>query len=282
MTLPTFLGIGVPRGGTTWLHTLLASHPEIYMPTRRKEVRFFDRNYERGLGWYETFFPSLRYVKQYRVVGEISPQYYKSEECPERIFMTLPNSKLIIILRHPISRAYSVYGFHVQRRNFKGSFENFLAARPEILKQGLYSQYIQQYLCYFDKTQILAMLFEDAIVNTVKTKVTIADFLGVDPDKFPSSAGSARVNASSVPKNRLLYSVAVKTGHRLHKWHLDTVVDFVRRLDIERFLAQGSSMPPLDKALKKRLSHLYHDDFGQLEQCLNLDLCCWRDEALES
>ena len=25
--LPTFLGIGVPRAGTTWLYELLASHP---------------------------------------------------------------------------------------------------------------------------------------------------------------------------------------------------------------------------------------------------------------
>ena len=46
MTLPTFLGIGVPRAGTTWLHTLLASHPDVYLPTKRKEIRFFDRHHE--------------------------------------------------------------------------------------------------------------------------------------------------------------------------------------------------------------------------------------------
>ena len=39
MTLPNFLGIGVPRGGSTWLHALLATHPDVYMPTRdRKSV----------------------------------------------------------------------------------------------------------------------------------------------------------------------------------------------------------------------------------------------------
>ena len=32
MTLPTFVGIGVARGGTTWLHTLLSGHPDVYMP----------------------------------------------------------------------------------------------------------------------------------------------------------------------------------------------------------------------------------------------------------
>ena len=48
MTLPTFLGIGVPRAGTTWLHTLLSGHPDAYLPTRRKEVRFFDRHLIEG------------------------------------------------------------------------------------------------------------------------------------------------------------------------------------------------------------------------------------------
>ena len=56
MTLPTFVGIGVPRAGTTWLHTLLEGHPQVYLPTRRKEVRFFDRHFEHGPDWYEGFF----------------------------------------------------------------------------------------------------------------------------------------------------------------------------------------------------------------------------------
>ena len=56
--LPNFLGIGVPRGGTTWLHELLSSHSEVYMPTQRKEIHYFDRFYDRGSSWYEDFFPS--------------------------------------------------------------------------------------------------------------------------------------------------------------------------------------------------------------------------------
>ena len=55
MPLPTFIGIGVQRGGTTWLHTLLGSHPSVYMPTLRKEIRFFDLYYTQGLGWLKLF-----------------------------------------------------------------------------------------------------------------------------------------------------------------------------------------------------------------------------------
>ena len=276
MTLPTFLGIGVQRGGTTWLHTLLTSHPDVYMPTRRKEVRFFDRDYERGLGWYETFFCLPEHADKYQAIGEISPQYYYCEACPERIFTTLPDSKLIIMLRHPVTRAYSNYGFCVQRWNFRGSFEDFLAARPRMLERGFYSRYLKQYLRYFDRSQILALLFEEVFIDIFNTKKTIAKFLDIDVEKFPSSVARGKVNASSVPSFQSLYGFIVKTGRRLRKRNLEPIVDFVKRLGVDRVLAKGNSLPPLDEDLKRHLSQSYQGEFDELEQCLQIDLSRWR------
>jgi hypothetical protein len=42
--VPDFLGIGAPRTGTTWLHTNLKKHPEIWM-TPVKEVHYFDKRH---------------------------------------------------------------------------------------------------------------------------------------------------------------------------------------------------------------------------------------------
>jgi hypothetical protein len=39
--LPTFLGIGAPRAGTTWLHANLGKHPEVWL-TPVKEIHYFD------------------------------------------------------------------------------------------------------------------------------------------------------------------------------------------------------------------------------------------------
>ena len=278
MTLPTFLGIGVPRGGTTWLHTLLISHPDVYMPSRRKEIRFFERYYERGLGWYQTFFCSPEQADRYRAIGEISTQYYDCEACPERIFTTLPESKLIIMLRHPVNRAYSHYGFVVQRRNYRGSFEDFLSTRHRALEKGFYSRYLKQYLDYFDRAQILALLFEDVFIDISKTKGTIANFLDIDVDKFPSSVVNDKVNASSVPKHQFLYGFIVKTGRRLRKRNLEPVVDFLKRRGIDRVLAKGSSLPPLNEESKERLSQLYQDEFDELEQLMQIDLSSWRKQ----
>jgi len=276
MTLPTFLGIGAPRSGTTWLHTLLSSHPDVYMPTRRKEIRFFDKYYGHGFDWYSTFFCPLEEAKRYKAIGEISTQYYDSEECPKRIFTTLPKSKLLIMLRHPVNRAYSHYGFVVQRRNFRGSFEEFLASRPKALEKGFYSRYLKRYLHYFDRSQILALVSEDVFIDVSKTKKTIADFLDIEADKFPSSANNGKVNASTVPTNQSLYGFVVKTGRRLRRRNLEPVVDFVMRLGIQRILAKGSSLQPLDEGLKKRLSESYQDEFDALEECLQLDLTSWK------
>lgn len=40
---PNFIGIGVQRGGTTWLDKHLRSHPNIYLPPR-KELHYFSRD----------------------------------------------------------------------------------------------------------------------------------------------------------------------------------------------------------------------------------------------
>ena len=42
--LPTFLGVGAPRTGTTWLHSNLRRHPDIWM-TPVKEVHYFDKRH---------------------------------------------------------------------------------------------------------------------------------------------------------------------------------------------------------------------------------------------
>lgn len=276
MTLPTFIGIGAPRSGTTWLNTLLASHPAVYTPTIRDEINFFDQYYERSLEWYETLFPPPEQAHRYQAIGEITPQYLECDECPERIFTTLPDSKLIAMLRHPVNRAYSQYGFFVQRRNFRGSFENFLADRPRALERGFYSRYLKRYLRYFDRTQILVLIFEDAVIDVSKTKKTLADFLDIAVDAFPVSAGNGKVNPSSVPRFQSLYGFVAKTGRQFRKWNLEPIVDFVMRTSIPRILAKGDPLPPLDKELKQQLMQSYQDEFDELEQCMQVDLSSWR------
>jgi hypothetical protein len=274
MTLPTFVGIGVARGGTTWLHTLLSGHRSVYMPTERKEVRFFDRNHDRGLEWYETFFCPSAEAEGYDAIGEISPQYFYCEACPERIAASLPAAKLLVMLRHPVDRAYSHYGFVVQRRNFQGSFEEFLAMRPIMLDKGFYSRYLDRYLRHFDRDRILALVFEQAVRDDGTARRALSSFLELPVDGFPSPVG--RVNPSTVPRFGALSNLAVTTGRRLRKTPLESAVDLGARLGVRNLLTRGKALPRLDADLKTHLSRRYQAEFDELEYRLQIDVSSWR------
>ncbi|MFB3737381.1 MAG: sulfotransferase [Candidatus Velamenicoccus archaeovorus] len=276
MTLPTFLGIGAPRAGTTWLHTLAASHPDVYMPGARKEIRFFDVHYERGVGWYEGFFCSEDEATRYRAIGEISPQYLLCERCPERIAETLPDCKLIVMLRHPVARAYSQYGFFVQRRHYTGSFEDFVLERPLALEKGFYSRYLKRYLERFDRSRFLVLVSEDVFADVAEARSAVAAFLGIRVDRFPGTAGRGKVNASSVPDHPALAGIGSVAARRLRRWHLEPVVDLALRSPLKTFVSKGRSLPPLDAELKRQLGRRFEDEFGELERSLQIDLSSWR------
>lgn len=277
MTLPTFLGIGVPRAGTTWLHTLLSDHPQVYLPTRRKEVRFFDRHHGRGRAWYEEFFCTPDEARRFAAIGEISPQYLYCAGCPERISALLPRAKLIVMLRHPVDRAYSQYGFVIQRRGYRGSFEDFVATRPRALEMGFYSRYLEGYLRHFDAGRILLIIFEEAVSEHSQVRPQLAAFLGVDRELFPGS--TERVNPSTVPRFRSLSSFAVKTGRRLRRHHLESLVDLAGRSGLRRLLTSGHRVPALDQDLKRELSERYADEFEALERSWGVDLGSWRGRS---
>jgi hypothetical protein len=277
VTLPTFLGIGVPRAGTTWLHTLLSAHPEVYLPSRRKEVRFFDRHHDQGQGWYEEFFCTSEEARGYRAIGEISPQYLYCEECPGRISALVPTAKLIVMLRHPVDRAYSQFGFVMQRRDFRGSFEEFVATRPRALEMGFYSRYLESYLRHFERSRILPVVFEEAVSEHSEVRHDLAGFLGISEELLPGATD--RVNPSTVPRFRSLSSFAVKTGRRLRRHHLESLVDVAGRLGLRRLLTSGRRVPPLEKGLKRELSQMYAGEFDELERSWGIDLSPWRDRA---
>ena len=274
MTLPTFLGIGVPRAGTTWLHQLLSAHPDVYLPSRRKEVRFFDRHHEEGQAWYEAFFCPSDEAGRYSAIGEISPQYLYCDPCPERISTLLPEAKLLVMLRHPVDRAYSQFGFVIQRRDFRGSFEEFVATRPRALEMGFYSRYLERYLDHYDRQRILPVLFEEAVSDGSGVRAELAAFLGVAEELFPDATD--RVNPSTVPRFRTISSAAVKVGRRMRKHRLEWLVDMAGRMGLRRALTSGRRVPPLDPQLRQELSGRYETEFETLEGSWGLDLARWK------
>ncbi len=104
---PDFLVIGATKCGTTSLFFYLSQHSQI-LPPHKKEINFFNHNFEQGLTWYLSHFPAITDDIQY-LTGEASPLYIYNDQVRERVKQLFPNTKIIVMLREPVSRTISEY-----------------------------------------------------------------------------------------------------------------------------------------------------------------------------
>jgi hypothetical protein len=277
--VPDFLGIGVPRAGTTWLHELLAGHPEVYVPARRKEVSYFDLYYDRGPGWYRKFFPAEEDRARYRAIGEITPYYYYDEACPERI-AGAGIQRLILLLRHPTERAWSYYGQKIRNGMFRGSFEEFLQQTTwPVVEQGRYSRYFRRYLRHFDRERILVLVFEEAVADPTATQGALAGFLGISRAGFAGAGATSAVNSSYVPRSPRLYGVAFRLSKMLRRHDLDWVVNAAKRLGVRQAFGARGTLGEMRPDTRASLDALFQAEIDELEDLIGIPLEAWRERA---
>jgi hypothetical protein len=231
--LPDFLIIGTQRGGTTSLHHALAQHPAITMSFKR-EVHYFDWNYDRGIEWYRTHFPtrhtqarSLRRNGEF-ATGEKSPYYLFDPAVPARVRALLPDVKLVVLLRDPVARAFSHYHKASQRGDEPLSLEHALASelrqgkRPRDLSdprsissestsrsyigRGRYAEQLERWLGEFDHDQIHVTLSERYFADPAEVSREIHRFIGltpVTPRSFLRQGGVVRTPMPAALRSQL-------------------------------------------------------------------------------
>lgn len=278
VTLPTFLGIGAPKCGTSWLHDVLEAHPDVWVPARR-EVHYFDRYYDRGVRWYGGFFPPARHRDRYPAVGEITPHYLYHERGPERIAAMPSVRRLIVMVRNPVDRAYSHYWFRARIENYRGSFEEFLGERTEATNWGFYARHLANYTAHFAKERILVLVYEHLFTDVNHHLRTLGGFLGVDSSRFPALVSRRRVNPRFVPRLRRTYAYSFSAARWLVTRDLYGVVRWARNLGVMRLLGSrrdDSIDVPMKPATRERLKEQFLDDIERLETMFDLDLSVWK------
>lgn len=203
--LPDYIIIGVQKGGTSSLFRYLTRHPNV-LPGYKKEVKFFDGRYTKGLDWYRYNFPLVSQMSDpYTQTGEASPSYVFHPLVPQRIKESLPNIKLILLLRDPVARAYSHYQGNLRKGHEKLSFqeaieqeENRLEGEREkiiadqtypmyrylvfsYLTRGVYIDQLRNWFKSFSREQILILRSEDFFNSPPKVFQRVLTFLGL-PD----------------------------------------------------------------------------------------------------
>jgi hypothetical protein len=193
--LPNFLHLGPSKSGSTWLHEVLISHPDVYL-SGAKDLYFFSRYFDRGTDWYAAQFGDAR--PEHRVVGEFSQDYLACPEAPERILDTLgPDIRLMVTLREPAARAFSSYLYLSKHGLAAATFRDTTRIALDLIDQGRYATQLRRYLRCFDRKSIHVGIFDDLQADPQAFLDDVTDWLDLDRHAVSPEQLEARLPASS-------------------------------------------------------------------------------------
>jgi hypothetical protein len=286
MKKPNFFIVGAPKCGTTALYKYLEAHPQVFL-SDPKEVNFFSKKEldEQNL-YYNDFKPKseneyLNLFKkansQHKIIGEASVSYLYYSDVAARIHTFNPNSKVVILLRDPVARAFSHYLmdkrlglvnkelveiFNSEEARDKLNFQQYFLL-------GNYASQVKKYLSLFGKNNVKIFFSEELKSNRNNTIQNLYRFLGIQNFELVEYP---KHNAYKQPKGiflQKLYSMSfIRKNIKkvIPQYILKRVVDFF-------FNSTPPSLNNLDKIL---LKNYYNEDICKLEKLLRKDLTQWK------
>jgi len=189
---PNFFIPGAAKSGTTTLHDLLNTHPDITM-SKIKEPVFWNNekfNYYEEKDW-------LKYKKLFKphskINGESTTSYMYYSSFINNVNKNYKKPpKFIFILRNPIDRYVSHFwwmkGLGLEKSNIenvintesKTGFIKYDYYPKHYFQFGLYSKWIQRFIDNFGIENIKVITFENLISNRLDTVNSCFDFLGLE------------------------------------------------------------------------------------------------------
>ncbi|XP_060620503.1 heparan sulfate glucosamine 3-O-sulfotransferase 3B1-like [Anolis sagrei] len=236
--LPQAVIIGVKKGGTRALLEFLRVHPDVRAVGA--EPHFFDRNYERGLAWYRELMPR---TLDGQITMEKTPSYFVTKEAPARISAMSKDTKLIVVVRDPVTRAISDYTQTLSKKpdiptfeslTFKNRTTGLIDTSWSAIQIGIYAKHLENWLLYFPIGQILFVSGERLISDPAGELGRVQDFLGLKriiTDKhfyfnktkgFPclkKAEGSSKPHCLGKTKGRTHPSIDQKVVQRLREFY---------------------------------------------------------------
>ncbi len=294
--LPNFLIVGAGKSGTTSLYYYLKQHPEIFL-SDNKEPWFLgianNKNINLNHLSSSIIFDYDKYIKLfnrssgYKIIGEASTIYlYLYKNAINNIKKYLPNyyeTKIIIILRNPIDRAYSHYKHY--KRNYRENmmFEKIIEFENKeetevneksfdfhYIKQGFYYRQVKSYLENFKNVKII--IFDEFINNTEKTLIEIFNFLNINNKFIPSF--TKKYNISGAPRNKLLNKLTF--GNYKLKKIIKFILPYYIQDELVRIITKYNLKKiNLDNNTRKKLINIYKKDILKLEKLIEKDLSSW-------
>lgn len=240
--LPTFLIIGAQKSATRWLRSHLGEHPDVF--TSDAEISYFnhDGRYALGTEWYRSQF---REWSGEQLIGESTPGYLMWRHDPgvvaERIRATVPDVRLIAVVRDPVDRAASAVVHHQRHERIRASaslvdlaFDVDAATdRLGIIAGGWYASSLRPFVELFGE-QLLVLLHDDVRDQPGATYRRTLEHIGASDTFAPTDLAEVRYSNKT----------------------------------------SGAGGPTL--AERERVLSLYSEEISRLEEMLGRDLMSWR------
>jgi Sulfotransferase domain len=206
--LPTTVIVGVKRAGTRRLYANLLTHPQCFAAVE-KEIDYFSQHPDRSLAWYRSRFPlRRRIVRRGGQVLEVSPSYLPTPRALRRMKVVLPDARVIVVLRDPVSRAFAHYQHEKTRYVESRGFEEAVAeelrnnaipakrgvalaenAKPMLgyVSRGYYALQLEQLLKVYTRNRVLVIDAESMTDDMSAVCERVFDFMGLESFDVGSS-----------------------------------------------------------------------------------------------
>ncbi len=293
MALPNLLIVGAAKSGTTSLHNYLNQHPEVFM-CNPKEPHFLI-NKEIGLKrilvgiddfqeYEKLFFAG----KENKYRGESSVMYlmYPDIVIPKIKELFGDETKIIIMLRNPVDRAYS--GFqHVKRYNVNetSTFEKAWEISEEryfsntvITPASRYQElglYYNQVKSYFEKLQYVHVIIYDDYKADFKGEMhKVFDFLAID--KININTEERHMIGDWQWENDRMKKIMIKKNSL--RSFLKIIIPFKslrKMLRIKIKQSTTNKVLEMKKETRQMLQEFYKEDVANLSELLDRDLNYW-------
>ena len=297
MIYPNFMIVGAAKSGTTSLCQYLSENEEVFMPVGalKKEPGFFsDIRSPKNMDLEKYLRVCFSGVNDdiHKRIGEASTAYLTDPGSAKNIYDFNPNTKIIIILRNPINRAYSLYNWMVQEGyEYAASFEKAIELEkhrvnkkipnyyePEYyynylyFNSGLYYKQVKRYLDLFGEN-VLIVKFSDFKNNLDETYKRICLFLDIKVNAFTPAVYNISKDVYSPGFQFLLKKInqrANRTQRKLFSIKTKASRDRIVKLGLKKTRPKAMKIETRKLLIKK-----YESDIELLSKLTNIDYRDW-------
>ena len=213
---PNFLVVGVMKCGTSTVHEHICTHPRV-VRAFTKELHYFTRDfvgrvpdgswsmeYHELLGWQGERNDGLLY-------GEASPSYIA---VPQRLYDFNPDTKIIIMLRDPVSRALSQIRQY-EEKSFRLKEGGYLAhmksasdlSKVDVVLDSIYLNRVLKFLEVFPAENVAIVSFEEMASDPQAVMNEVFAFLDLEPVAIKAGFVGAATSKKRTPEQEEMKSI---------------------------------------------------------------------------